>query len=119
MTDELRAQLTEAGVDVESVMDRFLQNEALLERFMRKFKDDPNYLKLLQAVSEKNNDDAFTAAHTLKGVAGNLSMLALQKRVSEQCEMFRAGNFEEGASMMGEVTAEYERVTSALNRIYP
>ncbi len=119
MTDELRTQLTEAGVDVTGVMDRFLNNEALLERFMRKFRDDQNYKKLLAAVEEKDNDKAFAAAHTLKGVSGNLSLIALQKKVGEQCEMFRAGRFEEGAAMMGAVTEEYERITEALNKIYP
>ncbi len=119
MTDELRSQLTEAGVDVESVLERFMNNEALLERFMRKFRDDPNYNDLLAAVEEKDNKKAFTASHTLKGVSGNLSLMGLQKCVSEQCEKFRAGNFEEGAAMMGAVTEEYERITEALARLYP
>lgn len=119
MTDEVRNQLVAAGVDVNSVMERFMNNEALLERFMRKFKNDPNYQQLLEAVEAKDNDKAFTAAHTLKGVAGNLSLSALQSQVSAQCELFRGGNFEGGAALMDKVTEEYERVTAALDKIYP
>jgi HPt (histidine-containing phosphotransfer) domain-containing protein len=119
MTDEIRNLLVAAGVDVDSVMERFLNNEALLERFMRKFQNDPNYKELLEAVEQKDNERAFAAAHTLKGVSGNLSLAALQKQVSDQCECFRAGEFEAGAALMPKVTAEYQRVVEALIKIYP
>lgn len=119
MTDEIRSGLEAAGVDVDSVMARFMNNDALLERFMRKFKDDPNYKELLDAVEKKDNDRAFSASHTLKGVSGNLSLIDLQHQVSEQCELFRAGDMEAGAAMMDRVTAEYERVVSALDKVYP
>lgn len=119
MTDEIRSQLVEAGVNVDSVMERFMHNDALLERFMRKFKDDPNYRELLDAVEKQDNGRAFTASHTLKGVSGNLSLIALQKQIDEQCEHFRAGNFEAGAALMPKVTEEYERITAAIEKVYP
>lgn len=119
MTDETRSLLEAAGVHVDSVMERFMNNEALLERFMRKFKDDPNYRELLDAVEKKDTDRAFAASHTLKGVSGNLSLNDLQRQVSEQCELFRAGDMEAGAAMMDSVTAEYERVVSALDKVFP
>jgi hypothetical protein len=119
MTDEIRDKLKDAGVDVESVMERFMNNEALLERFMRKFKNDPNYQELLDAVARKDNEGAFTAAHTLKGVSGNLSLIELQKTVSDQCECFRAGDFSSGVAMMPQVTEEYQRIVTAINTIYP
>lgn len=119
MTDEVRSRLVEAGVDVDSVMERFMNNDALLERFMRKFKNDPNYRQLLDAVKERDNDKAFTASHTLKGVAGNLSLSALQSQVSVQCDLFRGGDFEGGAALMDKVTEEYERITAAIDKVYP
>lgn len=119
MTEETKVGLENAGVDVKSVMERFMNNDALLERFMRKFKDDPNYRELLDAVEKKDTDRAFAASHTLKGVSGNLSLIDLQHKVSEQCEFFRAGNFEAGAAMMDCVTEEYERVVSGLDKVYP
>ncbi len=119
MTDEIRNQLTAAGVDVNSLLERFMNNDALLERFMKKFKNDPNYAELLDAVDKKDNDRAFAASHTLKGVSGNLSLIALQTQVSEQCEKFRAGDFDAGAALMPKVTEEYERVTAAIDVVYP
>lgn len=119
MTDEMKNLLIDAGVEVDSVMERFMNNEALLERFMRKFKEDPNYKELLDAVEKKDTERAFAASHTLKGVSGNLSLGSLQNKVSEQCEMFRAGDFDSGAKMMDDVTREYQRVVSALDKIYP
>ena len=119
MTDETRDLLEAAGVHVASVMERFMNNDALLERFMRKFKDDPNYKELLDAVEKKDTERAFAASHTLKGVSGNLSLIDLQNKVSEQCELFRAGDMAAGAAMMDSVTAEYERIVSALDKVFP
>lgn len=119
MTDMTRELLVKAGVDVDEVMERFMNNETLLEKFMRKFKADPNYQELLDAVEKKDIQRAFTASHTLKGVSGNLSLKMLQDQVSEQCECFRAGDFEAGAALMGKVMEEYCRIVEALDRVYP
>lgn len=119
MDENLKLQLTEAGVDVDSVMERFMGNAGMLERFLRKFLNDMSYQKLLTSIEEKNVEDAFAAAHTLKGVCGNLSINTLRDIVSRQTECFRAGNLEEGVAIMPEVTAEYERVTAAIRSCYP
>ncbi len=118
MDENLRLQLIEAGVDVDSVMERFMGNVSMLERFLKKFLDDKNYQKILASIEEKNVEDAFAAAHTLKGVCSNLSITELQDIVSRQTECFRAGNLEEGAAIMPEVTEEYERVTAAIRSCF-
>lgn len=119
MTEEQKKQLVDAGVDLAGVMERFMNNETLLERFMRKFKDDPSYRELCEAVSQKDNDRAFSASHTLKGVAGNLGLIDLYRMSSEQCECFRAGDFAAGEEKMQSVTKEYERVVAGITVVYP
>ena len=80
MREDIRAALVRAGVDVDGALERFMNNEGLLERFLKKFPADPNYGALKEALARGDADAAFRAAHTLKGVAANLSMATLQQR---------------------------------------
>ena len=56
----------------EDVLGR-LHSEAMIRRFTLKFLEDQSYLQLKQALENKNYEDAFRSAHTLKGVCQNLS----------------------------------------------
>ena len=60
------------GGKYEAVLGR-LHSEALIQRFTLKFFEDQSYLQLKQALENKNYEDAFRSAHTLKGVCQNLS----------------------------------------------
>ena len=60
------------GGKYEAVLGR-LHSEALIQRFTLKFLEDQSYLQLKQALENKNYEDAFRSAHTLKGVCQNLS----------------------------------------------
>ena len=55
------------GGNYEDVLGR-LQNDALIRKFTLKFLEDQSYLQLKQALENKNYEDAFRGAHTLKGV---------------------------------------------------
>ena len=54
------------GGNYEAVLGR-LHSEALIQRFTLKFLEDQSYLQLKQALENKNYEDAFRSAHTLKG----------------------------------------------------
>ena len=60
------------GGNYEAVLGR-LHSEALIQRFTLKFLEDQSYLQLKQTLVNKNYEDAFRSAHTLKGVCQNLS----------------------------------------------
>lgn len=119
MTEEAKQKLLNAGVDLDGAMERFLHNEAMYEKFLKKFLADPNYQELVAAVAEKDCNKAFTAAHTLKGVCGNLALQGLYHAIRDQVECFRADNFAEGEAMMPAVTAEYEKVVSMITTTFP
>ena len=59
------------GADYEEVFGR-LRNERLITKFVLKFPGDPSFSQLQSTLEEKNVEEAFRAAHTLKGVAQNL-----------------------------------------------
>ena len=76
MDEAKKRRLVEAGVDVDGALARLMQNEGLLTRLLRAFLQDTNFDQLQQALAARDGKAAFAAAHTLKGVAGNLSLNA-------------------------------------------
>ena len=114
--DNLRLkQLTDGGIDVNDALERFMGNEGLFERFLKKFADDENYEKLKAAVSEGDAETMLTASHTLKGVCGNLSMTELFTLFDHQVKELRAGNTEGAKALMNEIDTAYGRVMKAVN----
>lgn len=114
MNLERRAQLEAAGVDVGQALARMMGSEALLERFLTKFLADPNYDRLCRAVADRDEAAALTAAHTLKGVCGNLSMTALFETLTAQVAEFRAGDWAAAAGRMPAVTRAYQQAARAI-----
>ncbi|MCM1272393.1 MAG: Hpt domain-containing protein [Clostridium sp.] len=117
MTEEFKNKLIAADVDLDGAMERFMNNEAMYEKFLKKFANETIYDQLVSAVEEQDADKAFSAAHTLKGVCGNLSLQGLFDIVSKQVECFRAKDMEKGGAMMPQVTAEYEKVMALIKEI--
>lgn len=118
MTEEMKRELEQAGIRTEQALERFMGNEMLLERFLKKFLDDPNYGKLMKAMEEGDPKSAFKAAHTLKGVAGNLSMEPLMDAAGRITEALRKDRWEEAEALKPRIRAVYEETAGALKRIF-
>ena len=76
------------GGNYEDVLGR-LRSEALIWKFTFMFLEDQSYLQLKQALKDKNYEDAFRSAHTLKGVCQNLSFDRLYEVSHELTELLR------------------------------
>ncbi|MGI6254525.1 MAG: Hpt domain-containing protein [Acutalibacter sp.] len=109
-----KAELLAGGIDAEEAMGRFLGNEALFLKFLGKFPLDENYGKLCQAVAVEDWESAVNAAHSLKGMCGNLSITPLYRLFTRQVDAFRGGRPQEASGMMEEITQAYERAVRAI-----
>lgn len=115
MTQERKQALLEAGIAVENALERCMGNEMLLERLLDKFTEDKTYAELLQAMTEKNQDQAVHAAHTLKGVCGNLSMERLYHLLDKQVEVLRQSDWDSAEELMPVITHEYQALVLVAN----
>lgn len=120
MTEEKKAVLEAGGFNVDEAMKRFMNNEQLWVRFLKKFKADSSFAELVQAMEEKNREKAFAAAHTLKGISGNLAMFRFNDLISEQTEQLRRedASMEEAATVMPQITKLYEESIRTINEVY-
>lgn len=106
--------LQEAGVDIESALRRFSGNAALYERFLLKFPQDDNFEKMGPAFARGELDTVLMAAHTLKGVSGNLGMGRLYQACSDTVALLRGGESEQAYASYQELESAYSEVCKAL-----
>ncbi|MBR1455749.1 MAG: Hpt domain-containing protein, partial [Oscillospiraceae bacterium] len=83
--------LRDYGANVEEGLNRCMNNEAFYLRLVNMAIDDPNFVRLHETVRAGDLKAAFEAAHSLKGVLGNLSLTPLYAPVAEMTEELRAG----------------------------
>ncbi|HIT65989.1 MAG TPA: Hpt domain-containing protein [Candidatus Merdisoma merdipullorum] len=114
MNEKLRKKLIQAGADTDGALERFMGNEGLYTRFARGFREDGNYDALLKAMEAGDVKAAFNAAHTLKGVTGNLSFNRLYEKVSEVVEPLRREDLEEAGKKLPALTDAYEELIRVL-----
>lgn len=117
MDEQMAKELVEAGIDVGAAYERFMGNIAMFVKFLKKFPADPNYARLEEAVGNDQPEVALSAAHTLKGVCGNLSMIPLHGLLAKQVEHIRADDWKMAVGVMSEIRREYEKVNAALAKL--
>lgn len=117
MQELMKEKLMGAGIDVPVALERFMGNEALLERFLKKFLKDASYEKLVAAIDAHHGEEALAAAHTLKGVSGNLAMTELFDLLTQQVAAFRARDWDKAVNLMPEITIKYETVSAAIQTL--
>jgi HPt (histidine-containing phosphotransfer) domain-containing protein len=78
-------------IDVEAGMKRVVYNIKLYIKLLGKFKDDPNFSEIDEALAAGNMEKAQNAAHALKGLAANLSLIELQDQCAELEAQIKTG----------------------------
>ena len=109
----------EAYESVDSNYDNVLKrlgSEAMIKRFAVKFLDDPTFNELEQALEAGNGEDAFRAAHTMKGICLNLGFDKLYE-VSAVTEQLRGREIAGSEAIYQQVVEQYDRLTAALKAI--
>lgn len=101
------------GGDYDEVIGR-LRSEKLVEKFVLKFLNDKSYELLCTSMETKNYEEAFRAAHTIKGVCQNLSFTVLGKSSSALSEALRGGYTPEADGLAEQVKAEYRQTVEAI-----
>ena len=106
------------GADYADVMSR-LRTDERITKFLIKVADDKSYALLIDSLNARNMDEAFRAAHTLKGVCMNLSLNKLYSSAAQLTEALR-GRTEYGADiepLIACVKDDYEHTVSCIRTL--
>ena len=82
-------KLNQFGANTEEGLARCFGNEALYIKLVATIPTEKNFDKLDGALKEGNLDEAFEAAHALKGALGNLSLTPIYEKIVEITELLR------------------------------
>ena len=77
------------GANTEEGLARCMGNEALYLKLVGVMLADENFDKLRSAIEAENLDEAFEAAHALKGALGNLALTPLYEKAASLTEFLR------------------------------
>lgn len=106
----------EIGGDYENVLGRF-RGEERVAKFLRMFLADTSIADLRKNMAEENYQEAFRAAHTLKGVASNLGFTSMQAAASEVTEALRSGDADTAKTLMPGLDALCDKTIDAINSL--
>ncbi len=105
-------------INIEAGIQRLMGNKALYERCLKKFPNDKSFNELVDAITASNCEEASKAAHTLKGVSGNLALDELYHAVVKIMSELRTNNLEDAKITLEEVKKEYNAVIEYINQNY-
>ena len=69
-----------------------ISNDEIILKFVLKFLNEPSYANLCKSLEEEDYEEAFRAAHSLKGICQNLSFTNLGDSSSALTEVLRNRN---------------------------
>ena len=101
------------GADYEGVLGR-LRSEVLIKKFAKKFLDDGSFQSLKDNLAQGNGEEAFRAAHTLKGVCLNLGFDELYEVSAEITEKLRGKETAGSEDMFQKVEEKYQKTVNAI-----
>ena len=106
------------GGNYQEVISR-LRTDERVARFLQKVVDDGSYKLLCDSLETGNVDEAFRAAHTLKGVCGNLSITRFGESSSALCEYLREKRVidDNVMSMYKQVSEDYELTINNIKQL--
>ena len=105
------------GGNYEDAIGR-LRSEKLVQKFVLKFLNDDSFQLLNDSVAAGNYEEAFRAAHTIKGVCQNLSFERLQNSSSQLTDALRGGNWnDQTAALLEAVRADYQLTADAIRAL--
>lgn len=112
-----KEQLRNAGVDLQTALDRFMNNEALYTKILFKFPLDNSFNNLKEQLTQNNIQEAFAAAHTLKGICGNLSLTCLTDIIYPMADKLKSGQIDGMDEMMDNLEKHYLEICSIIKRM--
>ena len=99
------------GANYDSVVSR-LRTDERVQKFVLKVLNDKSFELLNTSIEARNMEEAFRAAHTLKGVCQNLSLDRLYESSSALAE-----HGEDMESMLGQVAEDYSLTIRCIQQL--
>lgn len=114
---EFMEELKQLGVDVQEGIERVVGDESLYEMMLGMFLDvvSSNPIQIEDFDGEVH-EELIKRVHTIKGAAGNLSIVPLFRRYTEVLTLLRDGKVSEAKSTFVEVVPIQKSIVDCIRR---
>ncbi len=106
------------GADYDGVFSRLRKDERI-QKFLLMLLKDPSYALLCESMEAGNAEEAFRAAHTIKGVGQNLSLTPLYESASRLSDFLRGRNdiTDEARNEFGTLKEECKKTADCIRQL--
>lgn len=109
-------ELKALGVNTDEALSRFMKNTALYVRMLGKFPAAVRDADVKSCFEAGDNEKAVAAAHTLKGVTGNLSLTPLYKAYTDVVALLRANEPEKAKEVFEQILPTEEKIIACIEK---
>ncbi len=102
--------LRQYGADVDSGLGRCMNMEAFYLKLVDKAVKEEAFGKLSDALASGDLDTAFEAAHSLKGVTGNLALTPMYDPLVEITELLRSRTEMDYSEILGTILGKRDEL---------
>lgn len=113
---DLAEKLSSYGIDYTEALDRMDGDGDFYKTLAMKYLTNDNYVSLVAAMEVKDFDEAYKAAHALKGISGNLSFKELFTSSAEISNALFQGEYQAAEKLLPTVTKDNEKVLEGLEK---
>ena len=104
------------GGDYEKAISRMNDDERI-KKYLKFFVVDESFINLKTSLKNRDCEQAFNAAHTLKGICQNMSFLHLSNLMHDITEELRNKNIDQATILFEEVSNTYNNVITEIQKI--
>ncbi|MCI8875417.1 MAG: Hpt domain-containing protein [Lachnospiraceae bacterium] len=113
---DLKEFYARVGGNYDSIMGRLMKEERI-KKYVFKFLDDTTFETLCKTMEENDIEEAFRAAHTMKGLCQNLDLLTLFNSSHDMAEALRHGKADNADDILEQVKKDYEITFAAIKEL--
>lgn len=110
-------KLIEAGFDMDGVKERLGGDQDFFKSLLGMVLESSSYDEMIVAFRERKTQEAFEAAHALKGMTGNMGMQKVYEALVPLVEELRAGDFEAAEKLLPSVEERYSKAITAIEDV--
>ena len=101
------------GGNYDDVIAR-LRSESFVQKYVVRFPGDESFGLLCRSLESGETQEAFRAAHTLKGMCQTLGFSVLERSSSNMTEALRGGDLEAGRALLEAVREDYAHTVDVI-----
>jgi HPt (histidine-containing phosphotransfer) domain-containing protein len=106
----------EIGGNYSDIISR-LRTQERITKFAGMFAKDESYNTLVRALDEGDAEEAFRAAHTIKGMCQNMAFDRLYESAHTITETLRSKDIETARTQLQTVTEDYNLVIDGIHKL--